>query len=58
MDTNTKSIISEAAQELKELLAIENIYLSDDEAIKQSISLLNLFGALTQAPERGINEIA
>lgn len=45
---DTKSIIAEAAIELKKLLANEHLYLSDDEATEQTISLLNLFGALTE----------
>lgn len=44
---DTKSIVAEATIELKELLESERIYLSDDEATEQTISLLNLFGALT-----------
>ncbi len=46
---DTKSIIVGATIELKELLADEHIYLSDDEATEQTISLLNLFGALTES---------
>lgn len=46
---DTKSIVAEASIELKELLANEHIYLSDGEATEQTISLLNLFGALTES---------
>lgn len=42
-----QNIVIKAADEYKEILALQNIFISSDEALKQTIELLNFFGTLT-----------